>query len=331
MITLAQLNRDSEKDGKETPEDVAFNRRKWMIKAGLGVGGVGLAGGLWWWTKFHGTDDQVIAGGETKDNRKIADFYPAERDARFTYDRTETSRVVAARFTNFYEFSKHKNSWNLVGDFQPEPWSLRIDGLCTNPLTIDMPNFHRQFAKHLSERLYRHGCVEKWAMAIPWTGVPLSKVLEAASPVASATHVRFVSFNRPNEAPNQRNKDEYPWPYNEGLTIEEAKVDLAFLAVGMYGKPLLKQHGAPIRLVIPWKYGFKSIKSIQRIEFVNKQPATFWNELMPRAYPFESNVDPMDTIPWDQSHEEMLGSRVLHKTLYLNGYQKEVGHLYRKA
>ena len=166
-------------------------------------------------------------------------------------------------------------------------------------------------------------------MALPWTGVPLAAVLKAADPLSQATHVRFVSFERPSEAPNQAAKNEYPWPYTEGLTIDEAKNDLTLLAVGVYGQPLLKQHGAPIRLVVPWKYGYKSAKSIVSIELVGGEPATFWNTLNPAAYPFESNVDPDVPRPWDQSFERMLGSGEHRPTQKYNGYEKYVAALYR--
>ena len=147
--------------------------------------------------------------------------------------------------------------------------------------------FHRRFQAELVERQYRHRCVERWAMAVPWTGVPLAAVLKAADPLAQATHVRFVSFHRPQEAPQQAGRPSYPWPYTEGLTIAEAMNELTLLAVGVYGQPLLKQHGAPIRLVVPWKYGYKSIKSVERIELVGREPATFWNTLNPG--PIRSN------------------------------------------
>jgi sulfoxide reductase catalytic subunit YedY len=178
------------------------------------------------------------------------------------------------------------------------------------------------------ERQYRHRCVERWAMAIPWTGVPLAALIKAADPLAQATHVRLMSFKRPEEAPHQGVSSEFPWPYTEGLTIAEAACELTLLAVGVYGRPLLKQHGAPLRLVVPWKYGYKSIKSVQRIEFVGKEPATFWSTLNPAAYPFESNVDPQVARPWDQSFETMLGTGERRGTEKFNGYGEWVAGLY---
>jgi len=153
-------------------------------------------------------------------------------------------------------------------------------------------------------------------------------LLKAADPLAQATHVRFVSFERPSEAPHQAAGDSYPWPYTEGLTIAEARNELTLLALGVYGRPLLKQHGAPIRLVVPWKYGYKSIKSIERIELLGREPATFWSTLNPAAYPFESNVNPAVARPWDQSRETMLGTGESRPTQKYNGYAKWVAGLY---
>ena len=165
-------------------------------------------------------------------------------------------------------------------------------------------------------------------MAVPWTGIPLAAIVKAADPLAQATHVRFVSFERPSEAPHQAEGREFPWPYTEGLTIAEATNELALLAVGVYGRPLLKQHGAPLRLVVPWKYGYKSIKSVERIEFVGREPATFWSTLNPAAYPFESNVDPLVHRPRNQSHETMLGTGERRPTEKFNGYGAWVAGLY---
>jgi sulfoxide reductase catalytic subunit YedY len=299
--------------------------------AGLGAGGAALGWGYRQWRSFAtGEDDDVIAAGRwtTAAEARLDGYYPAPRDERFEYGRDETPAAEAARYTNFYEFSRFKWCWKYVGAFRPDQWSLNVDGLCRRPLTLDLDEFYRQFASELVERQYRHRCVEKWAMAVPWTGVPLASVLQAADPLSQATHVRFVSFHRPSEAPQQAATSQYPWPYTEGLTIAEAMSELVLLAVGVYGQPLPKQHGAPIRLVVPWKYGYKSIKSVERIELVANEPATFWNTLNPRAYPFASNVDPTVPRPWDQSSETMLGTGERRPTLRYNGYEPWVAGLY---
>jgi sulfoxide reductase catalytic subunit YedY len=317
--------------GTETSERVFASRRRWLQLAGLGAGSLAAVGGYALWRSLaNGTDDQVLNAGHWSrgPERASASVYPAQRDARFEYGRGETLAADAARYTNFYEFSRFKWSWKFVGPFRPDPWTIAVDGLCRTPLRLDLDEFLGRFQSELVERQYRHRCVERWAMALPWTGVPLAAVLKAADPLAQATHVRFVSFHRPSEAPQQAAASDYPWPYTEGLTIAEAMNELAFLAVGAYGGPLLKQHGAPIRLVVPWKYGYKSIKSVERIELVGRQPATFWSTLNPAAYPFESNVDPAVPRPWDQSYETMLGSGQRIVTRKFNGYEQWVAGLY---
>ena len=176
----------------------------------------------------------------------------------------------------------------------------------------------------LEERIYRHRCVETWAMAVPWTGFALAELLKKAEPLPEARFVRFVTFHDPEHAPGQKDHSQ-PWPYNEGLTLTEATNELAFIATGMYGHPLLKQHGAPVRLVVPWKYGFKSAKSIVRIELTDQQPATFWSTLVPSRYDFWANVNPEES---NQGMEYMLGTRELRKTQLYNGYGEWVAKLY---
>jgi sulfoxide reductase catalytic subunit YedY len=317
--------------GAETPEGVFLNRRRWMQLAGFGAGGIAAGAGYALWRKVaDGADEQVLAAGRWSPaaEQKYARYYPAANDNRFAYDRNETAAAEAARYTNFYEFSSYKWCWKYVAPFQPDPWTLTVDGFCRNPLKLDLADFFQQFRGDLVERQYRHRCVERWAMAVPWTGIPLAALLKAADPLAQATHVRFISFERPQEAAHQLADNSYPWPYTEGLTIAEAMNDLTLLATGVYGRPLLKQHGTPIRLVVPWKYGYKSIKSIQRIELIGRQPATFWSTLNPAAYPFESNVDPDVHCPWNQSTERMLGSGERLATQRYNGYAKWVADLY---
>jgi sulfoxide reductase catalytic subunit YedY len=317
--------------GTETPESAALGRRKFLRRAGTAA--IGLAGaaglGYYGWRRFQGTNEQVLARGQPEGLQRLqqAGYYPAPRDERFAYGRAETLEAEAARYTNFYEFSTFKWSWRLVEPFKTDPWTVTIDGLCRNPAKLDIDQLLAQHARALCERQYRHRCVETWAMAIPWTGIPLAEVIRAADPLAGCTHVRFVSFDRPEEAPGMASRN-FPWPYTEGLTLAEATNELAFLATGMYGHPLLKQHGAPIRLVVPWKYGFKSIKSIERIEFVDREPGTFWSIVAPDAYPFQSNVEPDVPRPWPQDTERMLGTGEVFRTRLYNGYEKYVAHLY---
>jgi sulfoxide reductase catalytic subunit YedY len=241
-------------------------------------------------------------------------------------DRALTNEVDAARYCNFYEFSSGKQVWRYVQPFQPLPWTLQVGGLVAKPRTFDLDDLIRAFP--LEERLYRHRCVETWAMAIPWTGFPLAALLRKVEPLPAARFVRFVTFDRPEEAGRQKDRSQ-PWPYTEGLTLAEAGNELTFLVTGMYGHPLLKQHGAPLRLVVPWKYGFKSAKSLVRIELTAEQPATFWNTLVPREYGFEANVNPAAPHPrWSQTTERMLGTGEVRQTQLYNGYGEWVAHLY---
>ncbi|HWB09256.1 MAG TPA: protein-methionine-sulfoxide reductase catalytic subunit MsrP [Pirellulales bacterium] len=311
--------------GKETPRELAVGRRKWLAATGIGAAALATAGYAGW-RRLRGGDDEVIIPGSG--SARLARFFPAPQDGRFQLDRPQTDEPVAARHTNFYEFSALKWCWRYVERFQTDPWTIHVDGLCRQPLKLDIGDFLSRYSADLTERLYRHRCVETWAMAVPWTGVPLARVLQDVDPLATATHVRFISFNRPREAGNIASHPSFPWPYVEGLTVAEAKNDLVLLATGMYGHPLLKQHGAPVRLVVPWKYGYKSIKSIVNIQLLDHEPATFWTTLNPRAYPFESNVDPEVPRPWPQHTESMLGSGDRYPTQRYNGYEAYVAGLY---
>jgi sulfoxide reductase catalytic subunit YedY len=318
-------------DEEVTPEEVVLKRRTFLKKAGITAAiGAAAAGGVIGWRRWRGSNEEVLAGGRPDGLERIGagKYYPAPRDTRFRYSRPETVEAEAARYTNFYEFSSFKWSWRLVDTFKSDPWTLTVDGLCRNPLKLDIDALLRRYRDSLLERQYRHRCVETWAMAIPWSGIPLGELIRDAEPLDTATHVRFVTFNRPEEAPVMAESPEYPWPYTEGLTLAEAMNELTLLATGMYGHPLLKQHGAPIRLVAPWKYGYKSAKSIERIEFVDRQPATFWDTLRPEAFPFEANVEPEVPRPWNQQTEKMLGTNEERRTELYNGYGQYVAHLY---
>ena len=309
-----------------TPESAVLSRRRWLKRVGLGAAGLAAASagaGLWWWNA--GGDDDVLNAGKVT---TPADLFPAVRNAQFELDRPLTNEAAAARYCNFYEFSSTKQVWRWIAPFQPAPWVLEVGGLVAKPQTLDIDDMLHAFAPFLEERVYRHRCVEAWAMAVPWTGVPLAALLRRVEPLPAARFVRFISFDRPDQASRQADAA-YPWPYTEGLTLAEAGNELAFLAVGMYGHPLLKQHGAPVRLVLPWKYGFKSAKSIQRIELTAERPATFWNTLGPNEYDFTANVNPAKPHPrWSQATEHMLGTGEVRPTQPYNGYGEWVAGLY---
>ncbi len=309
-----------------TPPSSFLARRRLLKTLGLaGLTAVGGAG-LWWWFR-DGPDEEVLASGQVE--APPGGLYPARRSDRFAeLDRPLSDEADAARYCNFYEFSSGKSVWRHVQSFRPTPWELEVTGLVARPRTFGLDDLLKTFP--LEERLYRHRCVETWAMAVPWTGFPLAALMNKVEPLPGAKYLRFVSFHRPEEASRQRDRS-YPWPYTEGLTLAEAGNELAFLATGMYGHPLLKQHGAPVRLVVPWKYGFKSAKSLARIEFTDERPATFWNTLQPREYDFWANVNPAVPHPrWSQATEWMLGTREERPTQLYNGYGEWVAHLYSK-
>ncbi len=265
------------------------------------------------------TEPENVNVGGIKRNPDFANYGPR---------RTETIKRAALEYTNFYEFSMAKSSWQLVGKFKPLPWQVEVTGECMKPQVFDIDDILRKF--QLEERCYRHRCVETWAMNVPWIGFPLHKLLAKVEPKASAKFVRFESFYRPDEAPGFNTSPNNPWPYTEGLTIDEAMNELTLLTTGLYGEPLAKQNGAPIRIVTPWKYGFKCIKSIAKISLTSKKPRTFWNTLAPREYGFVANVDPGAPHPrWSQRNEKMLGTGEVHRTLKYNGYGKWVAGLYR--
>jgi sulfoxide reductase catalytic subunit YedY len=308
-----------------TPEKHLLSRRR-VLKA-LGLSGAALAAGaglLWWFDE--GSEQDVLGRGRWW--QRDDDRFPARRNAQFAdADRPVTSEVAAARYCNFYEFSGGKQVWRHVGAFTPSPWTLEVTGLVARPRTFDLDDLLRTFP--LEERIYRHRCVEAWAMVVPWTGFALAELLRRVEPLPAARYVRFVTFDRPEQASRMHDRS-MPWPYTEGLTLAEATNELAFVAVGMYGHPLLKQHGAPVRLVVPWKYGFKSAKSLVRVELTDRRPATFWNTLVPHEYDFTANVNPQVPHPrWSQASERMLGTGEVRSTLLYNGYAEWVGRLYQ--
>ncbi len=293
-------------ESEATPEQVYLNRRQWIRAAGLLGAGSLLAGSA-----------EPLP-------------YPAPRNPAFTLDRPVTPEWAATGFNNFYEFDPDDKQAvkNKVGAFVVKPWSVEVTGLVSRPKTFDLDDLLRSMP--FEERLYRFRCVEAWSMAVPWTGFPFAKLIEAVEPKPNAKFVRFVTANRPKQMPGMISANWYPWPYFEGLRIEEAMNPLALLVTGLYGKPLPKQNGAPIRLITPWKYGFKSIKSIVRIEFVAKRPATFWNRLFPAEYGFYANVNPAKPHPrWSQAAEKVIPNMEVRPTLLYNGYEREVAGMYR--
>ena len=231
---------------------------------------------------------------------------------------------------NFYEFTTNQSKVkDLAHTLDVDNWTIKIDGLVENPMEIDLDDLLKQFS--LEERIYRFRCVEGWSMVVPWNGFSLASLIKKVKPLSSAKYVRFETLKDPFSFPDQKRGmfSAIDYPYVEGLRIDEAMNDLSFLAVGLYGDIMPKQNGAPIRLVVPWKYGFKSIKSIVKISFVSEEPLNTWQKENPREYGFYANVNPnVDHPRWSQKKERVLGSFLKQKTLMFNGYEKEVASLY---
>jgi len=237
-----------------------------------------------------------------------------------------TSENDINSYNNFYEFSLGKTEVaTLARDFKTSPWTVEVGGLVDNPRTFDLDDLQ---AFTQEERIYRMRCVEAWSMVIPWLGFPLAALLEEVGPTSDAQFVRFETLYDPEQMPGQKS-GAFEWPYVEGLRLDEAMHDLTILATGIYGKPLLPQTGAPIRLVVPWKYGFKSIKSIVKIDLVAEMPVSLWMAQAPNEYGFYANVNPDVSHPrWSQATERRIGESGRRKTLFLNGYEEEVAYLY---
>jgi len=298
-------------DALATPEALVFNRRSLLA----GAAATALAPAL---ARAQRTADAPDP---------TADLYPARRNDKYTLDRPITDERINGHYNNFYEFGMDKEVADRAQALLTRPWTIKIDGMVEQPIEIGIDDLIRKVG--LEERTYRHRCVEAWSMAIAWTGFPFAKLLDLARPLGSAKYVRMESFLDRKMATGQR-MTWYPWPYVEGLTMAEATNELAFLVTGAYGHPLAKQHGAPLRLAVPWKYGFKSAKSIVRFSFVEKRPVGLWEELQSSEYGFWANVNPAVPHPrWSQATEEVIGTGERRPTLIFNGYGEYVAYLYK--
>lgn len=297
-------------ESEATPEAVFFNRRAFMAGGAGLIAGAALPGAA----AAQGTDPTL-------------DLYPAKRNEAYTLDRPVTDEELAANYNNFYEFGTSKEVAAASKRLVTRPWTITIDGLVEKPFEIGFDDLIRKVT--LEERLYRFRCVEAWSMAVPWTGFLLKQLVELAKPLSGAKYVQMQTFLNPKMAPGQSQRW-YPWPYTEGLTIAEATHDMTLMVTGIYGKPIPTQHGAPLRLITPWKYGFKSVKSINKISFVAERPKTFWEGLQASEYGFWANVNPEVPHPrWSQASEQVLGSRERKPTLLFNGYAEQVADLYK--
>lgn len=313
---LIKIKREWEMpESAATSEDLVFNRRK--VLAGMGVAGA-IGGAI----GFSGRSAQAAVTPQIGD----AVAYPFPKNDSYTLDRPISPESDVTTYNNFYEFGTSKNIHKAAQKLKIAPWTVKIDGLVEKPMTIDASDLLKKLPRE--QRLYRHRCVEAWAMALPWDGYPMAELVKLCNPLSSATYVQMQTFQRPDEAPGQRVFWQ-PWPYTEGLTMAEAMNELTFIATGAFGKPLPPQMGAPLRLVAPWKYGFKSIKSIARITFTTERPVSYWEKLQASEYGFWANVNPDVPHPrWSQASERMLGTDERLPTRIYNGYGAQVASLY---
>jgi sulfoxide reductase catalytic subunit YedY len=296
-----------------TPEPVYINRRKFMQGALVAGGALLLAACV---PAITESPTAVVNPSDLLTNGQADEL----GDPLTPYD-------TILNYNNFYEFSLYKERVAAAAkDFKTDPWQIEISGLVESPVTLSMDDVRQTFTQE--ERIYRLRCVEGWSMVIPWIGFRLSDLLNMVKPTAAARYVRFESLLDPDQFPNPKS-DQFPWPYTAGWRLDEAMNDLTILATGLYGKALPPQDGAPIRLVVPWKYGFKSIKSIVKIELTADQPRTLWQTTAPHEYGFYANVNPAVSHPrWSQESERRIGENGRRETLLFNGYADEVASLY---
>jgi sulfoxide reductase catalytic subunit YedY len=311
------------KRGWELPESAAtpeaiFRDRRRIIKAAA-AGPILLAGA--------GAFGPLARAAEGESSDPSAHLYPVERNERYELDRALTDEEIVTTYNNYYEFGSSKNIWRDAQELPIRPWTLQISGMVEKEFEIGIDDLLAKMP--LEERLYRHRCVEAWSITVPWSGFQMSHLIELAKPTNDAKYVKMLTFEDPKVAGGQR-ASWYPWPYTEGLTIEEAMNELAFMGTGAYGKPMPKQNGAPLRLVTPWKYGFKSTKGIVRFEFTDERPLTFWEEIAANEYGFWANVNPEVPHPrWSQASERVLGTDERVPTQLYNGYEEFVAELYK--
>ncbi|SHJ47108.1 sulfoxide reductase catalytic subunit YedY [Roseomonas rosea] len=268
----------------------------------------------------------LLAGGALASPAHAQAAAPAMRNTRFQPGREPTPERDVASYNNFYEFGTSKSIASAAQRLKVSPWSIRLDGLVENPREIGLEDLLKQV--NLEERVYRFRCVEAWAMTVPWTGFPMAELVRLAAPKPEAKYIVFETAAQRDTMPGLR-QSWYPWPYSDGFTMEEAQNELAFIATGMYGKPLPPQNGAPIRAITPWKYGFKAPKSITRVTFQAQRPVGYWEKLQSSEYGFWANVNPEVAHPrWSQASERLLGSNERVPTRIFNGYGEFVAPLY---
>jgi methionine sulfoxide reductase catalytic subunit len=302
-----------------TPRELYFNRRA-FIRGGLVAASAATTALLY--RKLNGVDL------DTTQEPPIDHLVRAQPGGPYWVDEDMTPRASILNYNNFYEFTTNKDGVaTAAASFKTDGWKVEVGGLCHKPRTFDLDSFKK--LAPIEERVYRHRCVEAWSMVVPWAGFPVARLLEAVQPTSDAKYVAFETLLDPVRMPNQKTRV-LKWPYVEGLRLDEAMHPLAIFAVGLYGQELPPQDGAPIKLLVPWKYGFKGIKSIVKVTLVDKQPPTTWQQYAPSEYGFYANVNPMHDHPrWSQATEQRIGESGRRKTLPFNGYADQVASLYR--
>ena len=304
------------KPSEITPKEVYLSRRDFLKQMGIVTAGAALLAAC-------STDlpEEAAPVGAPADPGSA----PAQDTSDLSQELTDYDGVT--NYNNYYEFTIDKEGVApLAEDFKTDPWTLEVGGLVNNPKTYGTEDLLANF--DIEERIYRLRCVEAWSMVIPWNGFTLASLLKKAEPTSDAKYVRFETLLDESQMPGTKNRL-YPWPYVEGLRLDEAMNDLTILATGLYGEMLPPQNGAPVRLVVPWKYGFKSIKSIIKIELTDEEPLNFWQAIAPNEYGFYANVNPnVDHPRWSQATERRIGELQRRETLMFNGYAEEVAYLY---
>jgi sulfoxide reductase catalytic subunit YedY len=315
------------KSSEITPESVYLSRRKFM----KGIGALALSSAVLAACGGQDPTATVLTSTSTPAGNDLEPDMPSPEPVSATTDELgdplNTFEAIT-NYNNFYEFTTNKEKVaELSKDFITSPWTVQVGGLVHNPKTYDIDDLRTKFTQQ--ERIYRLRCVEAWSMVIPWLGFPLAELLKDVEPMGDAKYVRFETLYDPEQLPGQSGWGPYEWPYIEGLRLDEAMHDLTLLSTGLYGKELLPQNGAPIRLVVPWKYGFKSIKSIVKIDLVDEMPTSLWMAAAPNEYGFYANVNPEVSHPrWSQASERRIGEFGRRNTLMFNGYAEEVAELY---
>jgi len=303
------------KSSEITPYSQYLSRREFMKTAGLLTGAAVLA------ACAPSATESAVPASETSEVVELPSKMDELGDPANSYE-------DITNYNNYYEFSTNKEAVaKLSQDFNASPWTVEVYGLVNKPKTYGFEDLLKNFTQE--ERIYRLRCVEAWSMVIPWTGFTLASILKEVEPTSDAKYVRFETVYRPEEMPGEGSHF-FTWPYQEGLRLDEAMNDLAILATGLYGMDMPNQNGAPIRLVVPWKYGFKSIKAVVKIELVSERPSTLWSVASPHEYGFYSNVNPERSHPrWSQATERRIGEFSRRETLMFNGYGAQVADLYK--